>query len=72
MGSEYATGEGSSFVNAGTEPGSAKSGLGSVGSSKRGTGRESMFKATVNGIRDYVSESGQAMGLFKGEKSRQF
>ena len=58
MGSEYATGEGSSFVSAGKEPGSGK------------MGREGMAKAVVNGIREWVGETGEVMGFWKGERTR--
>ncbi|KAI9693749.1 MAG: erv26 super protein [Bathelium mastoideum] len=58
MGSEYATGEGSSFVSAGKEPGSGK------------VGREGMAKAVVNGVREWVGETGEVMGFWKGERTR--
>lgn len=60
MGSEYATGEGSSFVSAGNEPATGK---------KKSTG---LVKAAIDGIRDWVDESGQAMGVWKGDKARRF
>ncbi|KAF2433329.1 DUF396 doamin protein [Tothia fuscella] len=60
MGSEYATGEGSSFVSAGQEP------------RKEGKSREGMAKALVNGVREWVGETGEALGLWKGEKGRRW
>ncbi|KAF2239125.1 DUF396-domain-containing protein [Viridothelium virens] len=59
MGSEYATGEGSSFVSAGKEPGKGP-----------GQGREGMAKAVVNGIREWVGETGELMGFWKGERTK--
>ncbi|KAI9705783.1 MAG: erv26 super protein [Bogoriella megaspora] len=56
MGSEYATGEGSSFASPGREPGKP--------------GREGMAKAVVNGVREWVGETGEVMGFWKGERTR--
>ena len=61
MGSEYATGEGSSFVSAGKEPAAGKR-----------KGGEGMAKQLVNGIRDWTSETGEALGLWRGERTRRF
>lgn len=58
MGSEYATGEGSSFVSAGKEP-----------EGKR-KGREGMAKQMVNRARDWIQESGAALGLWRAENVR--
>ena len=60
MGSEYATGEGSSFVSAGADP------------TKEKKGREGMAKALVNGVREWVGESGEALGLWRGENIRRW
>ncbi|KAF2109138.1 transmembrane adaptor Erv26 [Lophiotrema nucula] len=80
MGSEYATGDGSSFVSAGKEPaasGSAYGGPpeGAAGLSGRrrprsGTQSAGMAKAMVNGVREWVGETGEVMGLWKGERTR--
>jgi hypothetical protein len=60
MGSEYATGEGSSFVAPGQEPG------------KKGTAPEGMAKAVVNGVRDAVRGAGEVVGWWKPEGRRRF
>ncbi|KAF2281022.1 DUF396-domain-containing protein [Westerdykella ornata] len=79
MGSEYATGEGSSFISAGKEPGAENSGFGSgmgVGVGVEGRRRQrsgtnaGMAKAMVNGVREWVGETGEVMGLWKGDKTR--
>ena len=58
MGSEYATGEGSSFVSPGKE--------------KNAKGREGMAKQAVNGIREWFSDTGASFGLWKAENVRQW
>ncbi|KAF4547319.1 Transmembrane adaptor Erv26-like protein [Elsinoe fawcettii] len=78
MGSEYATGAGSSFVSAGQEPSSSGYGLssGSAGASFGRTGRkragtnQGMAKAAVNGVREWIGETGEVMGFWKGERTR--
>jgi hypothetical protein len=65
MGSEYATGQGSSFVSAGREPGS-----GSLDQGKGAGSREGMAKAVVNGVKEWVGETGELMGFWKGERTR--
>ena len=78
MGSEYATGEGSSFISAGKEPAHAANayGMPSADGGRARGGRvgapAGMAKALVNGIRDWVGESGEVMGIWKGDKSRSF
>ncbi|KAF2263615.1 DUF396-domain-containing protein [Lojkania enalia] len=77
MGSEYATGEGSSFISAGKEPSSSGSGYG-VGDGTGVEGRRrhrsgtnaGMAKAMVNGVREWVGETGEVMGFWKGERTR--
>ncbi|KAK4992645.1 erv26 superfamily protein [Elasticomyces elasticus] len=80
MGSEYATGEGSSFVRAGREPSSssrAGAGGGGVGAAgdemrryrRRGT-NAGMAKAAVNGVKEWIGETGEVMGFWKGERTR--
>src|SRR4051812_34135516 len=75
MGSEYATGDGSSFISAGKAPGT---GFGSgtapsMGTSERRRGRSGtnagMAKAMVNGVREWVGETGEVMGFWKGERT---
>ncbi|KAF2090824.1 DUF396-domain-containing protein [Saccharata proteae CBS 121410] len=61
MGSEYATGEGSSFISGGVDS-RAKAGQGNAG----------MAKALVNGVRDWVGETGEVMGLWKGDRTKTF
>ncbi|KAF1995198.1 DUF396-domain-containing protein [Amniculicola lignicola CBS 123094] len=80
MGSEYATGEGSSFISAGKAPGTPGGGYG-IGRAGGSTGMEGkrrarsgtqsgMAKALVNGVREWVGETGEVMGVWKGEKTR--
>lgn len=63
MGSEYATGAGSSYMSPGMEPSSARG---------KGPTNSGMAKAAVNGARVWIQDTGEAMGLWKGEKSRAF
>lgn len=60
MGSEYATGAGSSFARPGLEP-ERKKGLMS---------REGLVKTVINSVRDKVGESGELLGLWRGERTR--
>jgi hypothetical protein len=73
MGSEYATGEGSSFISAGKEPAGLSTGGDGNGASRRrqrsGT-NAGMAKAMVNGVREWVGETGEVMGFWKGERTR--
>lgn len=59
MGSEYATGEGSSFVSAGKDP-------------KKDAPREGMAKALVNGVREWVGETGESLGFWRGERTKRW
>ncbi|KAF2683237.1 DUF396-domain-containing protein [Lentithecium fluviatile CBS 122367] len=81
MGSEYATGEGSSFISAGKEPASgygSASAVGGASGSGGGAGRRrqrsgtnaGMAKTMVNGVRNWVGETGEVMGFWKGEGTR--
>ncbi|PVH95337.1 DUF396-domain-containing protein [Periconia macrospinosa] len=84
MGSEYATGEGSSFISAGKQPGGGGAGYGidgsasGSGSTSVGTGKRrgrsgtnaGLAKASVNRVREWVGETGELMGFWKGEKTR--
>jgi len=65
MGSEYATGEGSSYTRAGIEP-TRNGGLGG----KAGSGNSGLAKAMVDGVRNWAGETGELMGFWKGEKTR--
>ncbi len=75
MGSEYATGDGSSYIT----PGAAPSGFGSAtsaavgGAGKRrarsGT-NQGMAKQVFGGVKDWVGETGEVMGFWKGERTR--
>jgi hypothetical protein len=60
MGSEYATGDGSSFAAAGSEPG------------KKEQSREGLAKALVNNVRDWVGGTGETLGLWKGDNERRW
>lgn len=55
MGSEYATGDGSSFINGGREPGRH----GSIGGSKGGSG---LAKQLVDSVREWASSTGELFG----------
>lgn len=75
MGSEYATGEGSSFARPGVEPaGSGTGGLAARARDRGGAGATNagMAKALVNGAREWVGETGELLGLWKGERTRPF
>ncbi|GAB7335090.1 hypothetical protein MBLNU13_g06939t1 [Cladosporium sp. NU13] len=67
MGSEYATGAGSSFVSPGSVPGSN----GGSGRKRAGTMQNAgMAKAAVNGVVEWIGETGELLGVWKGEKAR--
>jgi len=66
MGSEYATGAGSSFVSPGSVPGSD----GGSGRKRAGTQNAGMAKAAVNGVVEWIGETGELLGAWKGEKTR--
>jgi hypothetical protein len=60
MGSEYATGEGSSFVSPGKD------------ADTKSKGRESMAKQAVNGVRDWFADTGASLGLWRGQNIRRW
>jgi len=70
MGSEYATGAGSSFTSPGLEPNSG--GLDGVrrGRKRSGTQSQGMAKAAVNGVTEWIGETGELLGLWRGERTR--
>ncbi|KAI7260383.1 DUF396-domain-containing protein [Hortaea werneckii] len=75
MGSEYATGAGSSYMAPGQGLATGSSGtegppLGRTRHKRSGTQTQGMAKATVNGVWDWASETGELLGLWKGEKTR--
>jgi hypothetical protein len=74
MGSEYATGQGSSYISPGQEPPSGMpTGLnGSVTRTrhKRSNTQSGMAKAAVNGVREWVGETGELLGFWRGERTR--
>jgi hypothetical protein len=88
MGSEYATGEGSSFISSGQASGGygigagagagAGGNVGAVGGGNAPVGRRrqragtnsGMAKAVVNKVGDWIGETGEVMGVWKGEKTR--
>ncbi|KAL5391327.1 hypothetical protein DPSP01_001202 [Paraphaeosphaeria sporulosa] len=75
MGSEYATGEGSSFISPGKTPaagfGSGAAVTGTEGRRRQRSGTNAgMAKKAINGVRDWVGETGEVMGLWKGERTR--
>jgi hypothetical protein len=67
MGSEYATGAGSSFVSAGSVPGG---GVSSGGRKRAGTQNAGMAKAAVNGVVEWIGDTGELLGVWKGGKTR--
>ncbi|TKA26289.1 hypothetical protein B0A50_05068 [Salinomyces thailandicus] len=70
MGSEYATGAGSSFMSAGQGP--VGSGGGRTRHKRSGTQTQGMAKAAVNGVRDWAGETGELLGLWRGGTTRPF
>ena len=64
MGSEYATGEGSSYIKPGREPG-INGGLGSVPK-----GRQGMAKAAVDTIRRWVGDAAEIAGWSPSDRVR--
>ncbi|KAH7132299.1 transmembrane adaptor Erv26 [Dendryphion nanum] len=75
MGSEYATGEGSSFISPGKAPStptttSTGNAFGDGRRRQRSGTNAGMAKAMVNGVREWVGETGEVMGFWKGEKTR--
>lgn len=73
MGSEYATGEGSSFISSGRTPVGVDGGVnGSLGGlpgvvSARSGKNSGLAKAVVDGVRGWVGETGQLMGFWREE-----
>lgn len=76
MGSEYATGDGSSYINPGKAPDSFGSGssvgvTGMQGKRRARSGTNAgMAKAVVTGVKEWVGETGEVMGFWKGERTR--
>lgn len=76
MGSEYATGEGSSYITPGQPSVAYGSGSGVGGSITEGKRRArsgtnaGMAKAVVTGVKEWVGETGEVMGFWKGERTR--
>lgn len=76
MGSEYATGEGSSFISPGKGPGSPTfvsfPANGTSVAGDRARINAGMAKAAVNGARDWLRSSGEALGLWQGDNTRMY
>jgi hypothetical protein len=70
MGSEYATGQGSSFISPGQEPSGVNGGFTGRTRHKRSNTQTGMAKAAVNGVRDWAGETGELLGLWKGDRTR--
>ncbi|KAF2832074.1 DUF396-domain-containing protein [Ophiobolus disseminans] len=76
MGSEYATGEGSSYLSAGKAPDTfaSTSAVGSSGMEGKRRARSGtnagLAKQVVTGVKDWVGETGEVMGIWKGERTR--
>jgi hypothetical protein len=69
MGSEYATGQGSSFVSPGRES-MGVNGSGGRTRHKRSNTQSGMAKVAVSGAQEWIAETGELLGLWKGEKTR--
>ncbi len=65
MGSEYATGQGSSFVSPGQEPS-----MGGRTRHKRSNTQSGMAKVAVSNVKEWIGETGEVMGFWKGERTR--
>ena len=70
MGSEYATGRGSSFISPGREPAMNGGDLGTRTGRKRNGTQAGMAKAAVNGVREWVGETAELIGFWKGDRTR--
>ena len=68
MGSEYATGQGSSFMSPGRIPDGMDGGTRTR--HKRSATQTGMAKQAVNGMREWVGETGELIGFWKGERTR--
>lgn len=66
MGSEYATGAHTSSSS------SSSPHTGSINFDERKGKNVGMAKAVVDGVREWVGETGEAMGFWRGEKMRRF
>ncbi len=67
MGSEYATGQGSSFISPGRTP-DINGGL--TAGRKRSPTQTGLAKATVQRVQELFTETGEVMGLWKGDRAR--
>jgi hypothetical protein len=70
MGSEYATGAGSSFTSPGLEPSGGSLDGARRGRKRAGTHSQGMAKAAVHGVKEWIGETGELFGLWKGERTR--
>ena len=70
MGSEYATGRGSSFVSPGREPEGMVDGGGRARHKRSNTQTGGMAKQAVNGVWEWVGETGEVLGIWRGERTR--
>ncbi len=68
MGSEYATGQGSSFVSPGREP--ASNGFTGRTRHKRSNTQSGLAKVAVGNVKEWISGTGEVMGFWKGERTR--
>lgn len=68
MGSEYATGQGSSFISPGMEP--AGGSMTGRTRHKRSNTQSGMAKQAVTSVKDWMGETGELMGFWKGERTR--
>ena len=62
IGSEYATGD-----TAGVGVGG-----GGDGSGKKKTGAKGLVRVAVDGVREWMGETGEVMGFWRGERTRRF
>lgn len=75
MGSEYATGDGSSYIAPGKAPetygNTSGVGVSTEGKRRARSGTNAgMAKAVVTGVKEWVGETGEVMGFWKGERTR--
>lgn len=60
MGSEYATGDSSGI------------GVGGGGDGKGKKGGKGLVRVAVDGVREWVGETGEVMGFWRGDRTKRF
>ncbi|MCJ1350533.1 MAG: erv26 super protein [Icmadophila ericetorum] len=78
MGSEYATGDVGGVGGLGSPRSPSAMGRQSLGydgdggKRRKGTGAKGLVRVAVDGVREWVGETGELMGFWKGERTRRF